>query len=148
MHAQSQNARKRLLSLAAAAIGLSLAGCSTVDSRVASRPEVYAASPAEVQRKILAGEVDVGFTRDQVRLALGDPNGVARRLTENGEEEVWSYLRRGPRFGIGVGVGAGTGHSSVGAGIGVGGGVADEEPRLRVFFRGDVVTAVEKARKA
>jgi hypothetical protein len=146
--AQSQIGVKSRLVLVSLLLGLSVAGCSTVNSRVAAAPTVMQESPEEVRRLIRAGEVAVGFTRDQVRLALGDPNGVTRRVGARGDEEVWSYYRRGPWLGLGVGVGVMSGSRSGGAGVGVGVGGREEEPRIRVTFVDGVVSAVERARKS
>lgn len=148
MCAQSQIGVKSRLVLVSLLLGLSVAGCSTVNSRVAAAPTVMQESPEEVRRLIRAGEVAVGFTRDQVRLALGDPNGVTRRVGARGDEEVWSYYRRGPWLGLGVGVGVMSGSRSGGASVGVGVGGREEEPRIRVTFVDGVVSAVERARKS
>ncbi len=146
--AQSQIGMKSLLIPLAVLFGLSAFGCSTVNSRVASAPAIMQASPEEVRRQIQAGEVAVGFTRDQVRLALGDPNGVTNRVSARGEEEVWNYQRRGPWLRLGVGVGVASGSRSGGVGVGVGVGAREEEPRIRVIMVDGGVTAVERARKS
>ncbi|MDI1319281.1 MAG: hypothetical protein PSW75_03680 [bacterium] len=113
-----QNYTRRLLPvlLAGAAIAL-LAGCSTPDSRIARHRAAFDQLPAAVQQKIRAGQVDVGFTPEMVQLALGEPDRVFTRRSENGDTEVWGYQDHGPHFSIGLGVGSGGRHSSVGGGV-------------------------------
>lgn len=68
------------------------AGCvSTPARRIAKEPDVFAAFPADVQERVRKGEVDVGFTRDMVRLALGAPSRVVTRRAAGGEIEIWLY---------------------------------------------------------
>jgi hypothetical protein len=133
--------------MAVGLLGL-IAGCSTVDSRIAKEREQFDAWPAEVQEKIRTGRVDVGFTPGQVRVALGEPAKKYRRTTAEGEAEVWTYA--GGRWGMSVGVGVG----SVRSGGAYGGGVAYEPPtygaddeRLRIVFEADRVVSIEKKTK-
>ena len=126
-------------------VGL-LAGCSTVSSRIARDREAFDRYPLAVQEKIAAGEVDVGFTPEQVRMALGDPDRVATRTTPDGTSEVWGYRKKGPRFSVGVGVGVfgGGGSTRVGTGVGVNtGGNRPDDERLRVIFDHGAVSAIE-----
>lgn len=127
--------------MVAAVALLGLSACSSSpQSRIESDPRSYATASKDVQAKIRAGQIDVGFTREQVRLALGDPTGVSTRTTGSGASEVWSYHDKGPRFGFGVGVGGGGG----GVGVGVGTGERSDEPRLRVVFENDRVASIEQ----
>lgn len=41
--------------------------------------------------QIIAGMTTPGMTRDEVRLSLGTPSNLDRRMTYAGEMEVWSY---------------------------------------------------------
>lgn len=135
---------KTQIALAAALALLGLSACSTSpQARIEGDPMTYASSPKEVQAKIRSGEIDVGFSRAQVRLALGDPTGVSSRTTASGVSEVWSYHEKGPKFGFGIGVGGG----NVGGGVGVGTGERTDEPLLRVIFEADRVTSVERRAK-
>lgn len=121
-----------------------LAGCSsTPESRIRANEAAFASASPEDQQAIRAGEVRVGFTREQVKLALGDPDGVSTRTTEAGTQEVWSYQSKRPRIGIGLGVGGGGGSTSVGGGVGVSTG-GEAEPRLRIVFNGDRVSGIER----
>lgn len=128
-----------------------LVGCSTVDSRIARNREVFNTWPAAVQERIAAGQIDIGFTTDQVRVALGEPDRVFTRTTADGTSEVWSYRDRRPRIGFGVGVGIGGWHGGHGmgggVGIGTGGGYRDDERLGVVFDRTGQVTAVEERRR-
>jgi hypothetical protein len=128
-------------------VGL-LAGCSSVSSRIARDRDAFDRYPLDVQEKIAAGEVGVGFTPEQVRMALGDPDRVSTRTTPDGTSEVWGYRKKGPRFNVGVGVGVfgGGGSTRVGTGVGVStGGDRREDERLRVVFDHGTVSAVETA---
>ena len=129
-------------------LGLAFGGCSSVQDRIDRDPAAYARSSREDQARIRDGKVVVGFTREQVRLALGDPSGVTTRTTADGTQEVWSYHEKGPKFGFGVGVGVGGGGSGVSGGVGVGTGDRIDEPRMRVIFSGDRVVSVEQRASA
>lgn len=131
--------------LAAGLALLALAGCQspTPQDRIAANQALFASWPADVQAKVRAGIVAVGFTPDQVRMALGDP--VARSVTgaTGGTTEIWVYDSRAPRLSFSVG-GASFGRSSA-----VGGGVAANGIKLgqdvggRVVFQNGRVIEVE-----
>jgi hypothetical protein len=131
-----------LLSLVSVAL---LAACSsTPDSRIAKNQAAFGGYPAAVQQKIRAGEVDVGFTPEIVRLALGEPTRQFNRQSDQGASEVWVYHDNGPRFTLGVGIGGAVGrHSSAGVGLGTSTGGYDSEEKMRVEFRDGKVTAIE-----
>ena len=143
-----QNSIMRLLPtlLAGTALAL-LVGCSTPDSRIAGHRASFDKLPAEAQQKIRAGQVDVGFTPEMVRLALGEPDRVFTRRSETGDTEVWGYPDRGPQFSIGIGLGSGGRHSSVGGGVAMSTGGYDPEEKIRVEFREGKVTAVDSLKK-
>ena len=68
-------------------------GCvSTPATRIQQDPETFSRFAPEIQAKVQKGEVDVGFTRDMVRLALGRPQRVYTRTTEAGQVEIWLYM--------------------------------------------------------
>ena len=113
--------------------GLVLAGCSTVESRIAGHQAQYSSWPAPVQQMVSRGQIGVGFTREQVQVALGGPDYTFRRVATTGSYEVWSYRDRGPHFSIGIGM-ASYGHSSAfGTGIGVSNAGYPGE-KMRVIF--------------
>ena len=131
------------LALAALALALALAGCSTPDSRIEKNSAAFASYPPTAQAKIRAGEVEIGFTGEMVTLALGKPDRVLRRQTAEGESAVWIYADKSPTFGFGVGIGGGGHHSGGGVAVGTSTG-GDREDRLRVIFKAGKVTAVER----
>lgn len=126
-----------------------LAACSsTPDARIAKNQAAFGGYPAAVQQKIRAGEVDVGFTPEMVRLALGEPAREFNRQTEGGTAEIWVYHDNGPRFSFGVGVGGAVGrHSGAGVGLSTTTGGYDPEEKMRVEFRDGKVTAIEYVKR-
>ena len=101
-----------------AALLLALAGCATAPAdRIAQNRSAFDTWPAEVQAKVRAGQVAVGFTEEQVRMALGDPERVITRTTEKGVSLVWAYRHRGPHVSFGFGMAGGGGHTGYGAGV-------------------------------
>ena len=133
----------RPLALAVLALALVAAGCSTPDSRIEKHAAAFAGYPPAVQAKIRAGEVDVGFTPEMVTLALGKPDRIRRRLSGEGETDVWVYADKAPMFSFGVGVGGGGHHSGGGVAVGTSTG-GDRGDRLRVVFKAGKVTAIER----
>lgn len=133
--------------LVAAGCALLVAGCSTVDSRIAKNRAAFNTWPAPVQDKVVQGRIDVGFTPDQVRVALGEPDRVWSRTTADGTSQVWSYRDRGPRFSFGVGVGMGSfgrhGGSFGSIGVGTGTGYYDDEKMGVVFDPSGRVSSIE-----
>ena len=126
---------------------LVMAGCSTVDSRIAKNRAAFDTWPTAVQDKIVVGQIDIGFTPDQVRVALGEPDRIFTRTTADGTSEIWSYRDRGPRLGFGVGIGMGSfggrGGTFGGVGIGSGRDYLDDEKLGVVFDPAGRVSAIE-----
>ena len=81
-----------LLPLAAALAALSFTGCSTPATRIKQHPEIFASYAPVQQDLIRQGKVAIGFDREAVRLALGDPDRVRTRGTHDGSSQVWSYV--------------------------------------------------------
>jgi outer membrane protein assembly factor BamE (lipoprotein component of BamABCDE complex) len=130
-----------------AVVALFAAGCSTVQSRISSNRAAFNSWPPDVQQKVSAGDVDVGFTVEQVRVALGEPDAVFSRTTPQGHFEVWSFRDRGPRFAFGVGAGSFRGSSGYSTGVSVAGPARPDE-RMRVTFdQFGRVSAVERFRR-
>lgn len=139
---------KNSLSLILSAAALALAaGCSTVDSRIDKNRAAFNTWAPAVQDKVVKGQVDIGFTAEQVRVALGEPDRVFTRTSADGTSQIWSYRDRGPKFGFGVGVGMGSvgsrGGSFGSVGINTGTGYHDDEKMGVVFDQRGVVTAIE-----
>lgn len=122
-----------------------MAGCatSTPQTRISQHRELYRSFPSEVQRKVSAGEVDVGFTEEMVELALGEPHRRITRQMETGKDEVWIYARSEPRVSFGFGFGSYGRRSGSSVGVSTSTGGYDREERMRVVFRDGKVTSVE-----
>jgi len=132
--------------LAVAALGL--AGCATTpESRVEKNAAAVATWPADVQAQVRAGKVAIGFTPEQVRVAVGEPDRVLARTDAAGAHDVWVYFDRGPRFGFGLGIGSGGGGSAYGGGVSMSGGGRRARELLRVTFDGGKVSAFEQMKK-
>lgn len=135
----------RFLPLFSSAV-LLLAGCatSTPQTRISEHRELYRSFPSEVQRKVSAGQVDVGFTTEMVQLALGEPQRRVTRQMETGMDEVWIYASSESRMSFGFGVGSYGRHSASSVGVSTSTGAYGREERMRVVFRDGKVTSVEK----
>lgn len=133
------------LLLLASSLLLLAVGCSSVSSRISKNRSEYETWPMEVREKVAAGQVDIGFTPDQVRMALGDPERVATRTTADGQSEAWIYRKSSPRIGIGFGVGSYSRNSAVGVGVSSGGWPLRPDESKRVVFEGGQVASVEDA---
>ena len=128
-----------------AALFIALAGCATTPAdRIAQQQSNFDTWPAEVQAKIRAGQVAVGFTEEQVRVALGDPERVITRTTEKGVSMVWAYRHRGPRFSFGLGMAGGSGHTGYGAGVAMTDRPYFSGDALHVVFEDSRVVSVER----
>lgn len=128
------------------AVGLLIvgAGCaSSPQSRIKDHRAAFDSYPEPVRAMIERGQVTVGFTPDQVRLALDEPDRVITRTTDEGNSEVWIYREKNARFGLGLGVGMGGGGVGAGVGLSTGGREFPDE-RIRVVFAKGRVTAVEQ----
>lgn len=119
------------------------ASCSTPATRISKNAAEFSEWPEAVQEKIRAGQIDLGFTPEQVRMALGNPARTMTRTDADGTGEVWSYRSSRPRFSIGLGVGASSAHTGYGGGVGVTTGGDRHDDDLRVIFVGGRVSAIE-----
>lgn len=72
-------------------VALVAAGCSSPQARIKHNPELFASIPAPDQELIKQGRIALGFTPDMVKLALGEPDAVARRIDKAGASEIWRY---------------------------------------------------------
>ncbi len=116
----------------------------TPQARIEKNRAAFDAFSADVQQKIRAGRVDLGFTPLMVTLALGEPDRVLNRSSAAGQEEVWVYRRSSSGFGFGFGIGGGGGHMGYGGGVSMSTAPDYDEDAMRVVFRDGNVTAVEK----
>jgi hypothetical protein len=117
-------------------------GCASVDSRVGDHQAAFDTWPADVQEKVRAGKVEMGFTPEMVEVALGKPDRTSSRTTDRGQADVWIYFENKPKVSFGFGFGSSSGSSGVGAGVRVGDNFRDDE-NMRVIFEGGKVTAIE-----
>lgn len=126
------------------------AACASPDSRIRRHKAAFDSYPAAVQAKIRAGEVDVGFTREQAEMALGAPDRKYTRKTASGAQDVWAYGRGSsrPRMGLSFGMGLGRGErgGSYSGGMGVES-EANRDERARVVFQDDRLVSVEELQK-
>ncbi|MBI3885314.1 MAG: hypothetical protein HY302_06245 [Opitutae bacterium] len=133
-----------LKTLSASLLLFLLAACaSTPQARIEKNRAAFDGFPADVQEKIRAGKVELGFTPVMVRLALGGPDREVNRASATGQEEVWIYRRARSGVGFGFGLGAGGGHTGYGAGVAVNTAPGYDEEAMRVVFRDGKVSAVE-----
>ena len=119
-----------------------LAACSSQQARIGRHQAAYDASPPAIQQKIQRGEVDIGFTPEQVNMALGDADRVYTRKSAGAkEQEVWAYGLSHTGVGFGFGVFSG-GPVSTGVSMDT---HADPSgvARTRVVFEDRVVITVE-----
>lgn len=79
-------------SLAALLLALAFAGCSTIESRIERNRDYFDSLPAADQARIRGGKIDLGFTPESVRIALGDPQRKLFRRTADGDTEIWLYF--------------------------------------------------------
>jgi hypothetical protein len=92
---------KRMRAFGAAALLAASAACSTGATRIKAHQAAFDASSPEAQRKICQGEAAVGFTDEQVVMALGHPQRVYAKQTPGAAQEIWVYgLDGGPAAGI------------------------------------------------
>ena len=131
----------------AAAALLLAAGCSTPASRISRHQAAFDGWPAEVREKVRAGRIDVGFTPEMVRIALGEADRIFTRTTAQGTLEIWVYNDNTPSFSIGIGVGSSHGSTAYGGGVAVGSESFRDCEMLRVVFDGGRVAAVESRRR-
>ncbi len=88
---------KMMLACVGAAVVLGAAGCvTTVDSRIRANPGIFASFPPDVQEKVRQERVEIGFTEDMVRVALGTPTRVMMRQTQASTTTVWVYTTHDP----------------------------------------------------
>src|SRR5207302_10561937 len=68
-----------------------LCGCSTVQSRIRERHEVFEKLSARDQGLVTKGEVREGMTKDAVYIAWGKPDEVMEGSKEKRPFELWRY---------------------------------------------------------
>lgn len=124
------------------------AGCSSSpSSRIKANQDLFNSYPADVQQHIRKGEVAIGFTVDQTRMAFGEPTQKNTVTTQSGAREVWLYRKSSPSVSIGFGLGLGAIRApfGIGTGLGVSVPVGKRGDSMRVIFENDAVVQIEKA---
>lgn len=124
---------------------LLLAACATPESRIGKHRDLFATYTPEIQRRIKAGEVDVGFTADMVLMAMGKPARKTTRTTEQAVQEVWTYGESGIRPGVGLSIGGGSSGGFGGVSIGGGGGGSYRD-RAVIMFEGGKVVSIDRVK--
>ena len=131
-------------------LALLLAGCATPEKRIQQNQEVFDSFPVAAQARIRGGQIDLGFTPDMVRIALGEPHRQTLRRSADGEVEIWFYFdstRRYDRQRVdidGLGVSGPGGLRSVSGSAWINVELNREYVRTRVEFRNGVVIAIEE----
>ena len=132
---------------------LAAAGCATPESRIKERQDAYNNFPPEIQSKVRTGQVNIGYTKDMVYIALGKPDRTYTRTTAAGTLEVWAYtdsyttVERQRITGdfrvVDPQGGFRTTHDTVWADVNV----PHEYDKLRIEFQNDVVSAIENVNR-
>lgn len=129
-----------LLILAAA-----LSACQSPQSRIKKNQAAFDAFPPEVQTAIRQGRAEVGFTEQQVLMALGKPGRVYSQKTATSNQEVWEYgVGGGPSVGLGFGMSSMGGGSGYGTSVGVASDAVDPRAQTRVILESGIVVSVER----
>lgn len=131
-------------------LALLLAGCATPAKRIQQNQELFDTFPVAAQARIRGGQIDLGFTPDMVRIALGEPHRKTLRRAADGETEIWLYLdsvRRYDRQRVdvdGLSVSGPGGLRSLGGSAWINVEQSREFVRVRVEFQNGVATAIEE----
>ena len=134
----------------AGSLALLLAGCATPEKRIQQNQEVFDTFPVAAQARIRGGQIDLGFTPDMIRIALGEPHRQTLRRSADGEVEIWSYFdstRRYDRQRVdidGLSISGPGGLRSIGGSAWINVEQNREFIRIRVEFRNGVATAIEE----
>ncbi len=67
-----------------------LAGCSSIQKRIAENPDAFAPLSPEAKQTIRDGHVSLGFTPVMVYMALGKPSKI--NTSADGMETTWTYI--------------------------------------------------------
>jgi hypothetical protein len=82
----------KILPLFLTALGLAgLAGCQSVNDRIEEKPGLFESLDRETQARIKEGIIDLGYSKDMVYLALGEPNRKRQTQSKETVTETWIY---------------------------------------------------------
>lgn len=85
--------KKHLMRAMTASLMLLAAACAeTPQNRIEQNPGVFASLPQDHQMLIRAGQVGIGFTEAEVKLAVGNPDRITNREDEKGKSVEWRYV--------------------------------------------------------
>ena len=112
---------QQALMCSAAVTALLLTSCSTTQTRIQERPQVYASMSATDQALVNQGRIREGMSQDAVYIAWGEPSQRAEGRNRGSSVETWIYFDTaagdyypspflyGPYAGFGYGYGYGGG---------------------------------------
>jgi hypothetical protein len=80
-----------IISFFLATLTLLLGACSTVDSRIKEKQDMFDSLTPTEQADIKQGIVGVGYTPDMVYMAMGRADNVKDRITPKGTVTTWIY---------------------------------------------------------
>ena len=127
-----------------------MAGCATPAKRIQQNQELFDSFPVAAQARIRGGQIDLGFTPDMVRIALGEPQRKTLRRSGAGDLEIWFYLdsiRRYDRQRVdidGLSLSGPGGLRSLGGSAWINVEQSREIVRCRVEFQNGAVAAIEE----
>lgn len=132
---------------------LLLTGCATTpEDRIRQNPALFDSLGVVEQAQIRAGRVELGFTEEMVRLAMGEPTQKYSRRTQAGETICWVYQRpvyrqERQRIQLDNISGRGAGDVRLGSTANAWATIQQTQENLqaRVEFQRGIVTAIEKA---
>lgn len=68
-----------------------VSGCASVEKRIENNLGYFDQLDAEDQAKIRQGQIDLGFEKPMVEMALGRPASIKHRQTVDGSFDIWIY---------------------------------------------------------
>jgi outer membrane protein assembly factor BamE (lipoprotein component of BamABCDE complex) len=72
-------------------IAVAFSACTTTEHRISKNPDLFNRLTPEQQTMIKEGKVGLGFDKDMVYLAVGEPDRKITRTEASGSTEIWSY---------------------------------------------------------
>jgi len=132
---------------------LLLAGCSSPAQRIQKNQELFDTFPVATQARIRGGKINLGFTADMTRIALGEPQRTLLRHTTEGDREIWLYIDTIQRYERqhanidGISLYGPAGSRSAGGSVWINVLQERETTRLRAEFQNGRVIAIEEPAK-
>ena len=78
--------------LALTAIALTFSSCSTPQTRISDRPDIYQSLSARDQALVSQGQIRIGMSQTAVWLAWGSPDQKIVGNMGRGRTETWVYI--------------------------------------------------------